>query len=202
MQATARTLCTAFEGFRKIGSGELAAVAPAVWHALQAEDHPEVLVYDDATGHLVDFDFYGSLEDVLERLEMAARWASEDAKPKTPRGRGRPKLGVVAREVTLLPRHWAWLDTQPGGASAALRRLVEEAKRISGPADRVRQSQEAAYRFMSDMAGDLVGFEEASRALFAADIARFDEMSATWPSDVRDYIKRLGADAFAPPPPM
>lgn len=193
MPATARTLCTAFEGPHQIGSGELSAVAPAVWQAMQAANQPEVLVYDDATGMLVDFDFYGSLEEILDRLESAERWAQDDAAHAAKR----PQRKAAAREVKLLPRHWQWLDTQPGGASAALRRLVEEAKRTSGPADRVRRSQEAAYHFMADMAGDLVGFEEANRALFAGDLARFEEMSATWPVDVTNYIKRLGAAAFA-----
>ncbi|UUO05709.1 DUF2239 family protein [Blastopirellula sp. J2-11] len=205
MQATARTACTAFEGFRLIGSGELAAISPAIYRALQKADHAPIQIFDDASAHQVEVDFRGDLADVLDRLETAAQWAIEDAPPaptnenasvSPPRGRGRPKLGVVAREVTLLPRHWDWLDTQPGGASASLRRLVEEAKRISGPADRIRRSQEVAYRFMSMMAGDMEGFEEASRALFAAEETRFDEMSAAWPADVRNYAKRLAEAAF------
>ncbi|EAQ78681.1 DUF2239 family protein [Blastopirellula marina] len=201
MQATARTACTAFEGFRLIGSGELAAIAPAIHQSLHIEDHAPILIFDDASAHQVEVDFRGDLADVLDRLETAAQWALEDAPPTSaPRGRGRPKLGVVAREVTLLPRHWDWLDTQSGGASAALRRLVEEAKRVSGPADRIRRSQEVAYRFMSTMAGDMAGFEEASRALFAAEETRFDEMSATWPADVRNYAKRLAEAAFHPEP--
>ncbi|TWT29434.1 DUF2239 family protein [Blastopirellula retiformator] len=193
MATTAPTQCTAFAGTRQIGSGELATVAPAVWQAMQADNDLEVLVYEDATGTLVDFDFYGSLEEILDRLDSADRWAQDDAIHAAKR----PQRKAVVREVKLLPRHWQWLDTQPGGASAALRRLVEEAKRVSGPADRVRRSQEAAYHFMADMAGDLVGFEEANRALFAGDLARFEEMSATWPVDVTNYIKRLGAAAFA-----
>jgi hypothetical protein len=110
------------------------------------------------------------------------------------RGRGRPKLGVVAREVTLLPRHWDWLNTQPGGASVALRKLVEEARRTSGDRDRTRAAQEAAYHFMSAIAGDLPGFEEATRALFAYDRRRFGDLVAQWPEDVRDHAIRL---AFA-----
>ncbi len=78
--------------------------------------------------------------------------------PAEPRGRGRPKLGVVAREVTLLPRHWDWLNAQPGGASVALRKLVEQARRANGDADRARAAREAAYHFMSAMAGDLPAF--------------------------------------------
>ncbi|PQO41581.1 DUF2239 family protein [Blastopirellula marina] len=199
MYATARTSCTAFSGFCQIGSGELGAITPVIWRTLQDPEHETVLVFEDETGHQVEVDFRGDLEDVLDRLETAARWANDDTAPPKTRGRGRPKLGVVAREVTLLPRHWQWLDTQPGGASAALRRLVEEAKRASGPADCLRKSQESAYRFMSSMAGDLEGFEEASRALFAGDAVRFNEMTTNWPNDVRQHAQRLGAIALATP---
>jgi hypothetical protein len=113
-----------------------------------------------------------------------------------PRGPGRPKLGVVAREVTLLPRHWEWLATQPGGASITLRRLVEHAKRASTGKDRVRRSQSAAYRFMSAMAGDEPGFEEATRALFAGNLDRFNTLVEGWPRDVRDHARRLATGAF------
>ncbi len=113
-----------------------------------------------------------------------------------PRGPGRPRLGVVAREVTLLPRHWEWLGGQPGGASVALRKLVEQARKANGGRDRQRRAQEAAYRFMSALAGDLAGFEEAIRALFAGDRARFDQLVAPWPVDVGEYARRLGARAF------
>ena len=111
-----------------------------------------------------------------------------------PRGRGRPRLGVIAKEVTLLPRHWDWLNVQPGGASVALRKLVDEARKTSGDRDRVRAAQEAAYRFMSAIAGNLPGFEEATRALFAYDRRGFTHLVANWPEDVRDYAVRL---AFA-----
>ena len=113
-----------------------------------------------------------------------------------PRGRGRPKLGVVAREVTLLPRHWEWLNAQPGGASVALRKLVEAARRTNGDADRLRAARDAAYHFMSAMAGNLTNFEEASRALFADDRRRFTSLIAAWPPDIRDHVAKLAyADA-------
>ncbi|MGY4354661.1 hypothetical protein ACVW0J_001154 [Bradyrhizobium sp. i1.7.7] len=115
----------------------------------------------------------------------------ESAPPSEPRGRGRPKLGVVAREVTLLPRHWEWLGAQPGGASVALRKLVDEARRVSGDKDRERQARDAAYHFMLTMAGNLPQFEEASRALFADDRRRFTGLIADWPVDVRDHIVKL-----------
>jgi hypothetical protein len=125
--------------------------------------------------------------------ESAADAASDEATPTAgPRRRGRPRLGVVAREVTLLPRHWAWLATQPGGASVALRRLVDDARRAGAGRDRARQARDAAYRFMHALAGDLPGFEEASRALFAGDRDRFAAAVASWPPDVREHATKLG----------
>jgi len=106
---------------------------------------------------------------------------------------------VVAREVTLLPRHWEWLAAQPGGASVALRKLVEAARRDHRDRDIQRQVQECAHRFMSAMAGDLPGYEEAIRALFADDQARFAGLVAPWPADVRDHALRLAA-GVAPAP--
>ncbi len=118
---------------------------------------------------------------------------------ETPRSRGRPKLGVVAREVTLLPRHWEWLAAQPGGSSVALRKLVEAARRTHREQDELRQTRDAVYQFMSALAGDFPGFEEASRALFAADSPRFRELVDSWPQTVRDRVVEL---AFPEPLPQ
>lgn len=123
------------------------------------------------------------------------------AEPETARGGpGRPKLGVVAREVTLLPRHWQWLSSQPEGASVVLRKLVEEARRANAGKDGVRRSQEAANRFMSVMAGDAPGFEEAARALFAGDAERFDQRVEGWPADLRDHAGTLARVALEDQP--
>lgn len=146
----------------------------------------EVLVFDDATGRQIDVETRATPQEIPIPHQA-------EASPE-PRGRGRPRLGVVAKEVTLLPRHWDWLSAQPGGASVALRKLVDQARKSSGDRDRVRAAQEAAYRFMSAIAGNLPGFEEATRALFAYDRRRFSERIAAWPEDVRDYAVRL---AFA-----
>jgi hypothetical protein len=175
---------TAFEGHRRLTSGPLHEVALRVKEAIESGAGDPVFIYDDTTGRAIDVDMRGTDEQIVERLLPAAEL----------RGRGRPKLGVVAREVTLLPRHWDWLSTQPGGASVAIRKLVEEARRNSGARDRNRAAQEAAYHFMSALAGDLPGFEEASRALFANDRRRFSELLAAWPEDVRDHAIML---AFA-----
>ena len=191
MRAGRQTHCTAFKGARCIAAGELADVALKAKAAVDKGE--QVMIFDDATSESIEVDFRGSAEDVLQRL---AQPGDNQAVTEGPRGPGRPKLGVVAREITLLPRHWDWLSAQPGGASVALRKLVEEARRANGGKDRVRQSQEAAYRFMSVMAGNRPGFEEATRALFAGHRDRFDQLIAPWPKDVRHHASTLAADAL------
>ena len=195
---------TAFAGSRLIGTGALADVALAAKAAIDSGEQAAVLIFDDES-RVVDVDFRGSARDVVARLTPSGYSSlsdgpvesQDDASPYretvTPRGRGRPKLGVVAREVTLLPRHWDWLATQPGGASAAVRRLVDSARQANAETDRRRAAKESAYRFMSAMAGDAPGFEEATRALFANNLDRFDEMTDGWPGDVRDHARALAA---------
>jgi hypothetical protein len=122
--------------------------------------------------------------------------ASSGSDHRLQRGPGRPKLGVVSREVTLLPRHWDWLNSQPGGASAALRKLVDDARRVNSAMDRVQHSQGVAYKFMSAMAGDFPGFEEAIRALFAGDYQRFKRLVASWPVDIQDHARKLAEGSF------
>jgi hypothetical protein len=183
---------TAFDGERRLASGPLIDVAMAVKAATAAGAEGPLLVFDDATGAVIDLDLRGARADIAARLAPAP-----GDPPEPPRGRGRPKLGVVGREVTLAPRHWEWLAAQPGGASAALRRLVEDARRSSGAKDRVRLGQEAAYRFMAALAGDRPGFEEAIRALFARDRAAFERHAAQWPGDVSAYATRLAEPAWA-----
>jgi hypothetical protein len=148
---------------------------------------------------LIDVDFRGTATDVVKRLGVSAPPSlvtTSSAQAEAPRGPGRPRLGVVAREVTLLPRHWDWLNSQPGGASVALRRLVDEARRANAGADRKRRAQEADYRFMSGMAGDRPGFEEATRALFRGDRQRFKSNTTRWPIDIRNHARMLAKHAF------
>src|SRR5262245_897431 len=155
MSTLPHTKCTAFAGPRLIASGELAEVALRSKEAIDRGSDSPVLIFDDATSQPIELDFRGTAEDVLNRLARDSRNASSaEAMLPAPRGPGRPKLGVVAREVTLLPRHWDWLNSQPGGASVALRKLVEGARRANEGKDRIRQSQEAGYRFLCAMAGD------------------------------------------------
>jgi len=188
---------TAFLGARRIASGALEVVAEAAKAAMDAGHDDPILVFDDATGRRIDFDLSGTVEDVRARIAPMTPYLRPDAEPgRASRGRGRPKLGVVSKEVTLLPRHWAWLGTQRGGASATLRRLVDEARRDNEGRDQVRRSQDAAYRFMSAMVGNARGFEEALRALYAGDADRFDEEAAHWPEDVRTHARALASEAL------
>lgn len=186
---------TAFDGQRLLTRGALADVALSVKQAQAARADAAILVFDDQSGKQVDLDLRGGEADIRKRYQAPADTAAPaddaDTAEATPRGRGRPKLGVVPREVTLLPRHWHWLAAQPGGASVALRKLVEQARRDNEARDRQRQRQEAAYHFMSSMGGNLPGFEEATRALYADDRAGFARQVAEWPRDVRDYAMAL-----------
>ncbi len=174
--------CTAFAGPRLVAAGPLAEVALALQAA--AEPQGTILVLDDRTGRAIDLDLRGT------PAELAARLGDP------PRERGRPRLGVVGREVTLLPRQWEWLATQPGGASVVLRRLVEEA-RLKGASGR-RGAQDAAYQAMTALAGDRPGFEEALRALYADDRARFEAQIEAWPDDIRGYVTRLAFPSVSP----
>jgi uncharacterized protein len=172
-----------FAGERRVVSGDLRTVLVALKQRFDLDPGEAILIFEDATGRQVDFDLRGTLDEVLAR-----------AMPSVPRvGPGRPKLGVISREVSLLPRHWEWLELQPSGASAAIRRLVEEAKKRDPEGDRKRLAIEAASRFMTAMAGNLPNFEEASRALFAKDHHRFGQLVREWPHDIRAHLARLTA---------
>jgi hypothetical protein len=201
MSSTTPHPVIAFAGAHRIASGQLALVALKAKELIDRNDSAAILIFDDITSEQVEIDFRGSAEQVLQRLsatETSASKAQETAaSEQTARGPGRPKLGVIGREVTLLPRHWDWLNQQSGGASVALRKLVEEAKRRSEERDQKRRAQESAYRFMSAMAGNQANFEEATRAFFAGDQPRFEELSEPWQIDIRDHARTLAARAFA-----
>ena len=185
---------SAFTGHTLLASGPLTRIAIPVKRALEDPSAQHVLVFDNLTGRQIDFDLTGSEAEVLVRISAKTPEPLPDSSTIEPRRRGRPRLGVVAREVTLLPRHWEWLATQPGGASVALRKLVEQARRTNGGKHELRQRQERAYRFMSSIGGNLAGFEEAARALFANDDTALRELLTSWPADVRDLTLRLAFD--------
>ncbi|MEP7210571.1 MAG: DUF2239 family protein, partial [Alphaproteobacteria bacterium] len=181
---------------RRVAAGSPVTVALAVKRRVEANRNAQILVFDAATSALIELSVEGSEKDVRARAGLLAPRPTEDDADAMPsaRGPGRPKLGVVAREVTLLPRHWEWLNAQPGGASVALRKLVDEARRSKR--DGVRRSQEAAYRFITAMAGDKPHYEDANRALFAGDAERFEKFTAGWPPDIRDHARSLAAPAL------
>lgn len=176
----------AFDGPRKIAFGPLSEVARKTKQLIDRQKPSNLLIFDAVTSRPVEIDFRGTTHDVLRRLAPPANQPESERK-----GPGRPRLGVVPREVTLLPRHWDWLNSQPGGASVALRKLVEEARKTSAPQDELREAQEAAYRFMSAVAGNLPGYEEALRAFYARKPATFHSIISKWPKDVQEHVHRL-----------
>ena len=176
---------SAFADDRLIASGPLRTLLAATKTWLDGHERARLLVFDDETGREVDFDLRGTLDQVLARALPPA------AAPRP----GRPRLGVVGREVSLLPRHWEWLEQQPNGISAALRRLVDEARKRDPGKQKARSLREAASRFMTSMAGDFPGFEEASRALFAGDERRFERLVRGWPVDIRKHVLRWVREA-------
>lgn len=183
---------TAFEGRKRLAQGDLSQVISKVKKRIGDSAHSSVLIFSDSTGRTMDFNFQGSMEDVRKRLEIFT--TATEVAPST--GPGRPRLGVVCREVSLLPRHWEWLATQPRGASATLRTLVEEARKKSGGETSVRKAQERTYQAMSILAGDLVGYEEALRALYKRDEDAFLSHTKSWVKDVHAYIHELAAPVF------
>jgi len=215
--------CMAFEGSRCIARGEIREVVREVKNHIELHPDASILMFDDDDARIVEVDFRGSAEHVMARVEeqlAGERHAdhggdarkshtftfgsvgetgtgSADKAKKVQRGPGRPKLGVVSREVTLLPRHWEWLASQPGGASVTLRKLVEAARKANSGKDRVRRAQDITYRFMNAVGGDLPGYEEALRALYASESDRFTSLLADWPADIREHTLRFAQEAFA-----
>lgn len=186
-------MLTAFSDDLRLASGPASQVALAV-KAVEADSQGTVLVFDDQTGAVVDLDLRGSVAEITARFpdsEATETVAEAPEETTRPRGRGRPRLGVVAREITLLPRHWDWLEAQAGSASQVLRRLIDEARRADSGQAEARAAWGRSYRFLSAIAGDLPGFEDASRALFAGDLDAFCDRMDRWPGDIKAYALRL-----------
>lgn len=188
---------TAFSSSVRIATGELRHVAMKAKQAYDAHPERPLLVFEDATGRALELPLELPAADFLRLIEQPEAALAGAGKPAEKRRPGRPRLGVVAREVTLLPRHWDWLAAQPGGASVALRRLVDAARKVSAGSDRRRAAQEATYRFLLEMVGDAPEFEESARALFAGEAGRFESLLLAWPEDVREHALWLATDAFA-----
>ncbi|MCF8197501.1 MAG: DUF2239 family protein [Sulfuritalea sp.] len=198
MNSTGHTSWIAFSQGKRIASGSPSVVAMELKRKFDTHAMDGVLVFDAVTSDSVEVDLRGSLAAVLKRLPASQDQNSipgAEAPASPVRTAGRPRLGVTAREVTLLPRHWEWLATQSGGASVALRKLVEQALRANRETDRLRQAKESAYRFMNVMAGDRPGFEDATRALFAGDLERLRQFAAKWPRDIQSHVLSLAESA-------
>jgi hypothetical protein len=179
---------TAFAGDRLVISAEIRDTLLKVKQRLNKGERETMLIFDDRTGKQVDFNLEGSPEEVLERLPSHPLFAAQQQLRSGP---GRPKLGVISREISLLPQHWDWLEEQPKGISAVLRGLVDEARRREPDQARSRSIRDATAKFMWAMAGNLPGFEEASRALYAADQERLDTLIRAWPKDIRSHILHM-----------
>ncbi|WP_227318990.1 DUF2239 family protein [Cedecea davisae] len=178
---------TAFQQQRLIARGSLSELLRQI-QATQVGNEP-IFIFNDQNGKRLDIHAHGDAASAIAAYpELAERQTEEATAVKS---RGRPKLGVLAKEVTLLPRHWDWLATQPGGASATLRKLIEQARKASEPADNKRRRHERAYQFMHEVAGDLPDYEACLRALFADDETAFNAATEGWPQDIRHYATRL-----------
>lgn len=184
-QLTEELTHVAFAGPRRVAAGSLREVLRTLKRRFDEDGSDLVLVFEAETGRQVDFDLRGSLDEVFER----------EAPERPPGGPGRPRLGVVSREVSLLPRHWEWLEAQPNGISAALRRLVEDALRAAPERERARRARAALSRVLSSLAGNRPGYEEATRALFAGDTARFESLVERWPRDIRELAVAKAREA-------
>ncbi|MCM2310529.1 MAG: DUF2239 family protein [Steroidobacteraceae bacterium] len=184
----------AFMDDKCIASGSLLEVALAVRRTLDAGATASIVVLHARTAHVVDLDLRGTADDIASRLTAAASAVvpgDSTQHPARAPGPGRPRLGVISREVSLLPRHWNWLATQRGGASAALRRLVDEARQKNGTRDSHRAAQEAVDRYMRVLAGDRSHYEDALRAFYAGRDEDLFRLAAAWPADIRNHLETL-----------
>ncbi len=165
-----------FAGSRRLALGGLDDVMPVLKRRFDSDAGDPALTFELESGRQVDFDLRAPLTEILERES-----------PSAPRGPGRPRLGVASREISLLPRHWDWLEQQPSGASAALRRLVDHAIKTEPGRERARRLRAALSNILSAVAGNRPHFEEACRALFAGDLKLFAANIERWPRDLRDF---------------
>lgn len=186
---------TAFEDTKLIIHGTLDEVALKIKKRIKVKPSASILIFSDSTGKQMDLDLRGSESEILDKLKVFL--TTPESEQAAPAGPGRPKLGVVPREVSLLPRHWEWLATQSGGASATLRRLIDEARKNSSAKEQVKESQERTHKFMTALAGDLKNYEDALRALYARDKKLFSSLIREWPEDIKEYTKKLSAESWS-----
>lgn len=192
LQTSSRLTFTVFAGETRLAGGNPADVARAIKAVLQGGERRILRVFRDHDAMPATFD--ATLDvDAISNALLETRGGSGR------RGQGRPRLGVFAREVTLLPRHWAWLSAQPGGASVTLRKLVDAASHAPF-ADREERPEAAGLdRFVTAMASMLPWNKEALRAFMLGEEERFVAISENWPADLRDYARQLAGVTVAPP---
>ena len=190
---TVNSTYTAFDGFHKLITDSLEEVLLVVKKRLKSHREAQILIFSDLTGKQMDFDLSGSSDDILERYKIFKAQAVPAQSVV-----GRPKLGVVAREISLLPQQWEWLNQQTGGSSAAIRLLIDEKMKINLSSEKMKtkMAQEVTYKFLSAIAGDLPHFEEAIRFLYRADRKKFMEMTLSWEVDIVEHALKLAKDVF------
>lgn len=181
---------TAFEEFKIVSQGTLDDVAISVKHRLKEQGSSNILIFSDSTGRQIDLDLSGTDKQVLDRLKVFTT-----SSVQTQSGAGRPKLGVLPREISLLPSHWEWLLNQEGGSSAVIRNLIDE-KMKTQLIHKNKIAQERTYKFLSAHAGNLPSFEDAVRFLYRKDKKKFMDQISGWPKDVLKYTLSLSSDAF------
>ena len=189
-----RTL-TAFQNEHMLTTGQTWEVAIALKAAMKVDRESEFLCFDDQSGAFIDLDLSGSYEDIIARYKPAEPKQQKNKHAKA----GRPNLGVVSKEVTLLPRHWEWLNQQESSASATLRKLVETAIKLNSHEELARQAKAKTDRFMIAMLGDEINYENAARALYRGDEVQFRDLIRRWPADLRHHVMRLSAPVFQTP---
>lgn len=187
---------TAFENFKKLISGDLEKVLLLVKKRLNTNPTARILIFSDTTGKQMDFDLSGTESDIIERHKIYTTRSIETQSTTQPTV-GRPKLGVIPREISLLPSHWEWLHNQNGGASSTIRQLIDEkVKSVSIEKLKRKQSQEITYKFLSSIAGDLPHYEDSLRYLYRSDLKKFKEQISSWPKDISEHALHLSAAAF------
>lgn len=183
---------TAFQNNNMLTSGQPWEVAIALKAAMKVDRESEFLCFDDSKGSFIDLNLSGSYEDIIERYKPAEPTSQKNKHSKA----GRPSLGVISKEITLLPRHWEWLAQQESSASATLRKLVETAIKSNSQEELVRQAKATTDRFMISMLGDEINYENAARALYRGDKVQFRDLTRRWPADLRHHVMRLSAPVF------
>ncbi len=191
MESNINCNCTVFSGTKIIATGQLKEIISKVKDYLKRNNIEPLLIFDDMTSEQLEINFSESNEAILKSFKK-----DRNEITKKSSNVGRPKLGVVSREISLLPRHWEWLSKQPKGASATLRILVEEAKKQNQPQEQIRPAQDATYTFMNSIAGNLPNYEEALRALYSRDKKNFQKQISSWPKDIVIHIKKLIENIF------